>query len=154
MTPEPVTPEEQELALIWPERFGAAAVAGDCGFPGCLKPVHSTGFCNGHYQQHWKGRGLSPLRPRAPRARVVLQVVPQPPQVLVVLPPPAPVAASPGWKKQCTATDADTGKRCSLLEHGAELQHNASGRPFRNPLAAGALPRRELDLYARAGSDR
>lgn len=52
------------------------------------------------------------------------------------------------WLKQCVALDSETGHRCTLLEHGREVDHSASGRLFKNPLAAGASPRRELDLYA------
>lgn len=52
------------------------------------------------------------------------------------------------WLKPCPAVDAETGKRCTLLEHGSEIGHSASGRPFKNPLAAGAAPRREIDRYA------
>ncbi len=151
MTPEPITSEEQELARIWPERFSAVLSSG-CRFPGCTNPHHSRGLCNGHYQQEWKGRGMSPLLVRAARKP---RALPPPPPVLLQLVAALPPAPPPTrWKKTCTAVDAETGKRCSLLEHGAELQHNASGRPFRNPLVAGAQPRRELDLYARAGSDR
>lgn len=33
-----------------------------CSFDPCGRPVRTAGFCNGHYQQSWKGRELLPLR--------------------------------------------------------------------------------------------
>lgn len=59
-------------------------------------------------------------------------------------PPPKTV-----FKRQCQAHDAETGKRCSLLEH-ASGPHNASGRPFTVALGPDAAPRRELDVWATA----
>lgn len=59
-------------------------------------------------------------------------------------PPPGPMK----WQRQCRELDSETGKRCTLLEHGFERPHSASGRVFRNPLAVGAQPRRAIDDYA------
>lgn len=55
------------------------------------------------------------------------------------------------WQRQCKAVDADTGKRCSLLEHTTG-EHSASGRTFTTALGEGAAPRRELDELAISGS--
>lgn len=55
------------------------------------------------------------------------------------------------FRTSCKAVD-ETGRRCTLMEHGPELDHSASGRPFRAVLAPGAQPRgRELDQLATAG---
>lgn len=35
-----------------------------CSFDGCDLPTHAKGLCIGHYQQHRKGKALSPLRPK------------------------------------------------------------------------------------------
>lgn len=150
MKPEPITPEEQELERIWPERFAepAAALAVHCSKCG-KRTIAVAGVCDACdssgavRQRNWKERDREEKLARRRKVIEDFQAA------------AAGVPVAVGWKKQCTAVDSETGKRCTLLEHDPKVQsHNASGRPFKNPLAAGAQPRRELDRYARAGSDR
>lgn len=35
---------------------------GACGFETCSMPVRTSGLCNGHYLQSWRGQKLRPLR--------------------------------------------------------------------------------------------
>lgn len=34
-----------------------------CDFDGCTQHIRASGLCRGHYQQRWKGKPLTPIRP-------------------------------------------------------------------------------------------
>lgn len=46
------------------------------------------------------------------------------------IPSPAPAAAVPRFKKQCTAVDGVTGRRCGLLEHSDVTPHRSERGAF------------------------
>lgn len=72
-------------------------------------------------------------------------VVASPAPLAVIAPPePARVEAARRWQKQCSVVDADSGRRCTLLDPHPGKPHSASGREFRLPVADSALPRREV----------
>jgi len=41
-----------------------------CDFPACVKPHIAGGWCRGHYNQAWRGKKLTKLRPRAANRKV------------------------------------------------------------------------------------
>lgn len=38
-------------------------MAGKCSFNGCTKDIFSKGLCIGHYNQQYRGKKLTPLKP-------------------------------------------------------------------------------------------
>ncbi len=135
MTPEPIPPEEQELARIWPERFSPPPATFPCGHP---LAEENRYLVTKRGEKIWVcAECISAANKRYYQRR----------KLGLVGPPPPPV-----WRTTCKAVSADDGLRCKLLEHDARQRHRNERGEFTNVLQPGQTSARVLELASRASS--